>query len=555
MNKYLFTFCFLILMLNFSNSQTVGLINYNEASYEGYTLFNAANNTSYLIDNCGRAIHQWEADAPIIGDAQLLPDGQLARLVNRSDNNGFFETDGAATHLELVAPDGSVNWAYAYADSTKRIHHDFDVLPNGNILLLAYESRTMMEAIAFGRDPSTLPDGELWMEHIIEVDPNRPEGMEIIWEWHLWDHLHQDFDNTKVGFSTRINRDPLLLDINFFENDGKKDWIRFTSIDYFPMMDQILISSRALGELYILDHSTTTQQAASHFGGISNRGGDLLYRWGNPASYRQGDRSDRKFWGQTDVHWVPAGLADQGKIIVFNGDSSLVNSNSSIQIFFPPVDDYISGNYIFIPGDKFAPFGPDFEYTIPTEMNFNSTVGSSVQRLQNGNLLISQGNLGKLFEITADQEIVWEYLNPITADGPISQGNPIPSMDGQNNNFFYQSIRYSEDYGGLANLDLEPGDPLELNFPAPYICQIISAVNNPNFVETKIYPNPAVDKVGIMLREYQNYQQVKLYNSQGQVVRQEEIIHPAIYFDVATLNSGLYFIVIDGMFGGKIVVE
>jgi hypothetical protein len=37
--------------------------------------------------------------------------------------------------------------------------------------------------------------------------------------------------------------------------------------------------------LWVIDHQTTTAQAASHTGGRYNKGGDLLYRWGNPQTY------------------------------------------------------------------------------------------------------------------------------------------------------------------------------------------------------------------------------------------------------------------------------
>jgi hypothetical protein len=555
MNRIIYSIICVFVFIGKIQSQTVGLINYNEASFEGYTLFNAPDNTTYLINNCGEKIHDWVSDAALIGEAELRSDGQLLRMVNRSDNSGFFQTEGAATHLELVGADGSVNWSYQFADSTKRIHHDMQSIPNGNILFLAYESRSSLEAIAYGRDPASISDGELWMEQIVEVDPTRPAGMEIVWEWHFWDHLHQDFDDTKVGYSTRINRDPLLLDINFYENFGNKDWIRFTSIDFFPMMNQILISSEALGEIYILDHSTTTQQAASHFGGFSNRGGDLLYRWGNPASYRQGDNTNRKLWNQAEAHWVPVGLADEGKIMIFNGSAEMNGSNASIEIITPPVDDYISGNYIFIPGGTYTPFDPDWTYTTPSETNFFGQKGSTAQRLENGNTLFTQGVIGKIFEITPDREIVWEYINPITISGPINQGDNVPNMDGVDQNPIFRSTRYPDAYDGLTNLDLSPGDPLELNFPMPYICQIISAINNPDFVNAKIYPNPANEKVGIMLREYQNYQDLRLYNTQGKMVIQQTIDHPEIYFNVSTLNSGIYYLVIDGMFGGKVVVE
>lgn len=57
-------------------------------------------------------------------------------------------------------------------------------------------------------------------------------------------------------------------------------------IDYNPVLDQIALSTHNLNEWYIIDHSTTTAEAATSSGGNSGKGGDLLYRWGNPAAYQ-----------------------------------------------------------------------------------------------------------------------------------------------------------------------------------------------------------------------------------------------------------------------------
>ncbi|MGC8644373.1 MAG: hypothetical protein ACP5XB_31305, partial [Isosphaeraceae bacterium] len=59
-------------------------------------------------------------------------------------------------------------------------------------------------------------------------------------------------------------------------------------------LDQILLSVHSFSEIWIIDHGTTTAEAATHKGGRSGKGGDLLYRWGNPQAYRAGTAADQQ---------------------------------------------------------------------------------------------------------------------------------------------------------------------------------------------------------------------------------------------------------------------
>ena len=108
---------------------------------------------------------------------------------------------------------------------------------------------------------------------------------------------------------------------------------------YNADLDQIAVSVWTFSEFWIIDHSTTTAEAASHKGGRSGKGGDLLYRWGNPRAYRAGTKADQKLFRQHNAHWIPKGLPGAGHMLVFNnGGDRPGGSYSSVDEIVLPVD-------------------------------------------------------------------------------------------------------------------------------------------------------------------------------------------------------------------------
>lgn len=114
------------------------------------------------------------------------------------------------------------------------------------------------------------------------MQPVGTNGGTIVWKWHFWDHLIQDYDATKLNYGV-VAQHPELLDINVGSTSG--DWMHVNEISYDAEKDLIVFSSHNLDELYVIDHSTTTTESAGHTGGNYGKGGDILYRWGRPANY------------------------------------------------------------------------------------------------------------------------------------------------------------------------------------------------------------------------------------------------------------------------------
>jgi hypothetical protein len=268
---------------------------------------------------------------------------------------------------------------------------------------------------------------------------------------------------------------------------GINNWLHINSMQYNATLDQIVLSSRHMSEIYIIDHSTTTAQAATSTGGTYGKGGDFLYRWGNPQAYKQGTEADRKLYGQHYPHWIPDGLTDAGKLILFNNGFGRSPSYSEVFILTPPTD--TPGRYSYTSGTAYGPETPDYTYSNGT--NFFSRILSSAQRLPNDNILICDGDSGYFFEIDSNENIVWEYINPASNDGILSQGDsPIDFA-----NIVFRAHKYAPDYAAFTGRDLTPGDPIELN-PDLSGCDNLGTTDF-TLNTVKLYPNPTLNQISI----------------------------------------------------------
>jgi len=191
----------------------------------------------------------------------------------------------------------------------------------------------------------------LWPLKIVEIEPVGTNQINTVWEWHAKDHVIQDYDVNRANFGV-IKDNPQLIDINI--GGEERDWLHANGIDYNKYLDQIAISLRNLDEIIIIDHSTTTAEAASHSGGIYGKGGDILYRWGNPQNYDRGTNANKTLDKQHDVRWVRKDFKLDGAISVFNNQG--VNSKqSSVDVFYPLMD---SPGFYTQPINNSTPYGP-----------------------------------------------------------------------------------------------------------------------------------------------------------------------------------------------------
>ena len=440
--------------------QTVGLFLNTPAAAPGYTLFAPMSyNVTYLIDNNGELVQSWPSEYSPGLSVYILENGDLLRT--RIIQGQLFQTGGHGGGVEIIDWDGNLVWEFDYFSDQYWQHHDIESLPNGNVLLIAWEHKADASAIANGRNPNMLAGSQqpfgFWPDHIIEVNP---ESNSIAWEWHVWDHLIQDYDSSKVNYGV-VSDHPELVNLNYPSGPNTSgDWLHINAVDYNAELDQIILSVHHFGEIWIIDHSTTTIEAASHTGGNSGKGGDLLYRWGNPQAYIGGNSNERIFFGQHDARWIE----DGSQIMVFNNGSGRPGgSYSSIDVITQPIGE--DNLYVL---DSNGIYGPDtlsWQYTATPLGDLFAANISGAHRLENGNTLICDGPRGHYFEVDSAGSLVWDYVNPVVNTGPLYQGQEIPTQGSAQNstlNRTFRVHRYPTDYLGFAGHNLDPTGPIEL---------------------------------------------------------------------------------------------
>jgi hypothetical protein len=301
--------------------------------------------------------------------------------------------------IEHYSWDGSVIESFLWSNSNHQQHHDIHPMDNGHVLVVSWDRKTAAQAQALGRQNIT---GDIWPDEVVEWDP---EADSVVWQWHFWDHLIQDVDPQKPNYGV-VREHPELLDINLGSVQGG-DWMHCNTVDYNEVRDEVILSSHNLHELYVIDHSTTTAEAAGHTGGRHGKGGDFLYRWGNPQNYDRGTSADRVFYVIHGGNWVSPGLPGEGNILILNnGDRSGSSGDSSTIVeLTPPLDS--ADHYYIHPDSAFGPTTPTWTYS--NGRSFYAQHLGGAYRLPNGNTMATLGTVNKLVEVTSAKQVVWEY--------------------------------------------------------------------------------------------------------------------------------------------------
>ena len=235
-------------------------------------------------------------------------------------------------------------------------------------------------------------DVQLEDDRLIEVSWNG----DIVWEWVASDHIDE------LGFSADA-RKAIKAASGFNAARGSFDWLHVNSATYvgpnrwFDQGDRrfapnnVIISSREASLLAIV-----------------GRDGSIVWRLGPDFTESKELRAIRQIIGQHHAHLIPKGLPGAGNLLVFD------NGGASGYGFANPIAPEGRGAFAR-PTSRVLEINPVtlelvWSYTNP---RFFSTNISGAQRLPNGNTLVTAGAGGRMFEVTKEGAIVWEYMYPL----------------------------------------------------------------------------------------------------------------------------------------------
>lgn len=475
--------------------------------FDGYALYNSQNsNTTYLINGEADITHTWSLDRPCNYAVLLMPNGNIMRGAVRQGN----QINGPAVGglVQEIDPQGNVVWEFEYSSADYVSHHDMTLMPDGNVLLTAWEVKEEDELTAMGY---TGNQDERWPTHFIEVSQiNDTNQGEIVWEWHIFDHLVQDVDPDLPGYGI-ISEHPELMDINVETSGGggggggpggnSGDWFHVNGVDYNAERDQITFSSRYLSEIFIIDHSTTTEEAAGHTGGNSGKGGDFLYRWGNPENY--GMPGEQMIGGPVhDARFIPDDGRPRGGYLQFFNNRAQPNTSTVDALELPlAADGY---NYDRAEGQAWGPAEPTYRHVCLDYANGQSASNS----MPDGNLFVNL-SMQYMYEINPDGDVIWQYNN----DSP-------------------KAFRYVCDYAGTEALNAAG--------VSDDACSFLDNTDDISVERIRIAPNPSAGTFGINgIEASYDLRGVTVTDVVGNTVA---IYGPVNSVDLSTAPAGIYFL-------------
>ncbi|MGB0373514.1 MAG: aryl-sulfate sulfotransferase [Flavobacteriaceae bacterium] len=337
--------------------------------------------SSVVLNKQGETVAEYEFENRLGNDLEMLPNGEFIGIF-KPDDRDYFSFGGSGGILRRVTADQQTLWEYTIASETELAHHDLEILPNGNVMTIVWEEIPTEQAQALGAQTQ----GPIYTEKLVEIDPDTNQ---IVWQWRSVEHLIQDVDEHASTYGS-IRENPRKININYNSDMEDGDWMHANGIVYDPIRDLIFMTVNFYDEVWVIDHSTTTAQASTSLGGNYGVGGDLVYRFGNPATYNSETPPifDR-------VHH-PNFSNDAHSQMLFFSNGSQTEQSIVFELQLP--------NQLILDSD--LEYLPKEVWRFTDPELYNHIVSGAV-KLPNGNVLICEGDFG-FWEVTPAGEVVWK---------------------------------------------------------------------------------------------------------------------------------------------------
>jgi len=327
--------------------------------YAGYTVYASGHSDGvYLIDMEGQLVHSWKVPFHDLWDKTAETTDPVAgdKIFARK---GVLQPNGDV--IILYSALDTPLWGYGLArlDRNSRVlwkylgraHHDMDVRPDGRVYALVHRYVTEQQDDAVVPSPVI----EDWLVIL------SPEG-EVEIEMSLHRAIEQsDFRSLLWHFRKRTDPPGDYTHANTVKLITPEIASKFR----FAKPGQVLVNMRNLGTIMLFD--LEQRQAV----------------WQISGAWRHAHDPD---------------FLDDGRMLIFDNKGHYGPEGKSRVLEFDPVSQEITWMYAGTVDDPLA-----------------SHIRAAVQRLPNGNTLITESHGGRLLEVTRDKQIVWEYVNPIRA--------------------------------------------------------------------------------------------------------------------------------------------
>ena len=428
-------------------------------AWSGFTVLSPlGTQAAIVIDMNGKIVKQWDGfNNSAGGPARVLPNGDVIAASGarpgRQESLELVQRDFAGAVVWRLDRNEEIQTAEGKTIQSLRQHHDWqrEDFPAGYYSPDATPARSGSNTLVLTHTDRRVPeiaDVLLQDDRIIEVSPSGA----VVWQWSAGDHINELGFDARARAAIRGARAggagagragagpgaPAAAagrgapaagrgdagrggagrgDAGAGPGSGGAgrgaaapaafDWLHLNSATYLGPNRWFDAGDKRFAPNNIIVSSREASLLA-----IIARDGSIVWRLGPNFLESDALRAIGQIVGQHHAHLIPKGLPGAGNLLVFdNGGASGYGEPSGmaprgVGVFARP-----SSRILEIDPVSLAVV---WSYTAGAQF-FSSNI-SGMQRLPNGNTLITEGAGGRVFEVTSDRQIVWEFMNaPQTA--------------------------------------------------------------------------------------------------------------------------------------------